>query len=128
MAYSLETVIAEKLHAMIALSLVNSRMKDFFDVYCILVTDRVDKPLGYIRKLRNWLSRESSAVHRGFLYSKRPPSILERLSTKNKILRDVGFPNRWHTDKKKIISILGNHEISTYGISQISIDESRKNE
>jgi len=42
MAYSLETVIAEKLHAMIALSLVNSRMKDFFDVYCILVTDRVD--------------------------------------------------------------------------------------
>lgn len=42
MAYSLETVVAEKFHAMIALSLANSRMKDFFDVYRILVTDRVD--------------------------------------------------------------------------------------
>lgn len=42
MAYSLETVVAEKFHAMVALSLANSRMKDFFDVYRILVTDRVD--------------------------------------------------------------------------------------
>lgn len=41
-AYSLETVVAEKFHAMIVLSLANSRMKDFFDVYRILVTDRVD--------------------------------------------------------------------------------------
>ena len=41
-AYSLETVIAEKFHAMIVLSLANSRMKDFFDVYRILVAGRVD--------------------------------------------------------------------------------------
>ena len=41
-AYSLETVVAEKFHAMIVLSLANSRMKDFFDVYRILVTDKVD--------------------------------------------------------------------------------------
>ena len=41
-AYSLETVVAEKFHAMIVLSLANSRMKDFFDIYRILVTDRVD--------------------------------------------------------------------------------------
>lgn len=38
-AYSLETVVAEKFHAMIVLSLANSRMKDFFDVYRILVTE-----------------------------------------------------------------------------------------
>ncbi len=42
MAYSLETVVAEKFHAMIVLSLANSRMKDFFDVYRILVTNRID--------------------------------------------------------------------------------------
>lgn len=42
MAYSLETVLAEKFHAMIVLSLANSRMKDFFDVYRILITGRVD--------------------------------------------------------------------------------------
>lgn len=36
LAYSLETVIAEKFEAMISLSVNNSRMKDFFDVFCIL--------------------------------------------------------------------------------------------
>ena len=44
-AYSLETVVAEKFHAMIVLSLANSRMKDFFDVYRILLTDRVDSEM-----------------------------------------------------------------------------------
>ncbi|MGM9763949.1 MAG: nucleotidyl transferase AbiEii/AbiGii toxin family protein [Candidatus Cryptobacteroides sp.] len=38
----METVVAEKFHAMIVLSLANSRMKDFLDVYRILVTDKVD--------------------------------------------------------------------------------------
>ena len=33
MAYSLETVVAEKFQAMISLAGANSRMKDFFDVY-----------------------------------------------------------------------------------------------
>ncbi len=35
-AYSLETVVAEKFEAMISLSVDNSRMKDFFDVYRLL--------------------------------------------------------------------------------------------
>jgi len=35
-AYSKETVIAEKFQAMIELSVVNSRMKDFYDVYMLL--------------------------------------------------------------------------------------------
>lgn len=42
-AYSLETVVAEKFHAMIVLSLANSRMKDFFDVYRILLAGRIDE-------------------------------------------------------------------------------------
>lgn len=39
-AYAMETVIAEKLHAMVALDLANSRMKDFFDVW--LLAQRFD--------------------------------------------------------------------------------------
>ena len=35
-AYSKETVIAEKFQAMIELSVANSRMKDFYDVYKLL--------------------------------------------------------------------------------------------
>lgn len=35
-AYSRETVIAEKLHAMVVLGLRNSRMKDYFDIHALL--------------------------------------------------------------------------------------------
>ncbi len=45
MAYSLETVIAEKFQAMVALGEVNSRMKDFFDVYRILSNYDLDEAL-----------------------------------------------------------------------------------
>ncbi len=42
LAYTPETVIAEKFHAMIELSVFNSRMKDFFDVYQLLETEQYD--------------------------------------------------------------------------------------
>ena len=41
-AYSIETVIAEKFHAMIALNTFNSRMKDFYDVYILLKNNTID--------------------------------------------------------------------------------------
>ena len=36
MAYSIETVVAEKFHAMVDRDITNSRMKDFFDCYVLL--------------------------------------------------------------------------------------------
>lgn len=45
LAYSLETVIAEKFEAMITLAEDNSRMKDFFDVYRLLTFHEVDKDI-----------------------------------------------------------------------------------
>ncbi|MDP3914088.1 MAG: nucleotidyl transferase AbiEii/AbiGii toxin family protein [Bacteroidota bacterium] len=41
-AYSKETVIAEKFQAMIELSVANSRMKDFYDVYMLLSDNEFD--------------------------------------------------------------------------------------
>ena len=41
-AYSLETVVAEKFHAMVDRDVTNSRMKDFFDCYQILTTKNLD--------------------------------------------------------------------------------------
>lgn len=41
-AYSLETVVAEKFHAMVDRDVTNSRMKDFFDCYQILTTKSLD--------------------------------------------------------------------------------------
>jgi predicted nucleotidyltransferase component of viral defense system len=42
-AYSKETVIAEKFQAMIELSIANSRMKDFYDVYKLLAGNGFDE-------------------------------------------------------------------------------------
>jgi hypothetical protein len=42
LAYSLETVIAEKFEAMISLGNANSRMKDFFDVFLLLNNNDLD--------------------------------------------------------------------------------------
>ncbi len=41
-AYSLETIVAEKLEAMAKLLYANSRMKDFYDVYTILNTGNIN--------------------------------------------------------------------------------------
>jgi hypothetical protein len=40
--YSIESIVAEKFHAMIARDESNSRMKDFFDVYQILTNHKID--------------------------------------------------------------------------------------
>lgn len=45
LAYSLETVVAEKYHAMIDHATENSRMKDFYDVYKILKSGKIDKKI-----------------------------------------------------------------------------------
>ena len=41
-AYSLESVIAEKFEAMIVLDIRNSRMRDFYDIYDILINQQID--------------------------------------------------------------------------------------
>ena len=44
-AYSLETVVAEKFQTMIDRGILNSRMKDFFDVYTIILSEKLDKDI-----------------------------------------------------------------------------------
>ena len=44
-AYSLETLIAEKFHAMVDRDESNSRMKDFFDVYQLFTNHEIDRTL-----------------------------------------------------------------------------------
>lgn len=46
-AYSMETVVAEKFHAMVERDVNNSRMKDFFDCYQILTTKELDDEMLY---------------------------------------------------------------------------------
>jgi hypothetical protein len=43
--YSMESTIAEKLHAMVRLGVINSRMKDFYDIWLLSEAFRFDGPL-----------------------------------------------------------------------------------
>lgn len=39
-SYNVETIIAEKLQAMVSLKGLNSRMKDFYDLYLLFTKDK----------------------------------------------------------------------------------------
>ncbi|MGV3623019.1 MAG: nucleotidyl transferase AbiEii/AbiGii toxin family protein [Archangium sp.] len=81
-AYAMETVVAEKLHAMVALDVANSRMKDFFDLWLLsrrfdfdgeLLTRAVRVPYARrssvatptFRPKRRLRSPPTSSMHRG---------------------------------------------------------------
>lgn len=58
-AYSVETVIAEKFEAMIDLAEINSRMKDFYDLYRLLGGDTY-KPKVLVEAIRNTFVRRGT--------------------------------------------------------------------
>ena len=85
LAYSLETVVAEKFEAMISLSVNNSRMKDFFDVYGILKVGKLDKEV-LTDAIKNTFR------HRGTSYVENHPLFTDDFyKDTNRIARWKGF-------------------------------------
>jgi predicted nucleotidyltransferase component of viral defense system len=83
-AYPLETVIAEKLHAMVALGLANSRMKDHYDVWMLTRTFPLD--LGRLRRaIDATFARRSTPL---------PASVPEGLS--DAFAADAAKQAQWH--------------------------------
>jgi predicted nucleotidyltransferase component of viral defense system len=60
-AYPQETVIAEKLHAMVALGMANSRMKDYYDVWMLTRTFALD-PIRMRRAVDATFARRSTPL------------------------------------------------------------------
>ena len=60
-AYSLETVIAEKFHAMVVLGRANSRMKDYYDVWMLTNAFEVE-PARLRQAIAATFSRRSTAI------------------------------------------------------------------
>ncbi len=60
-AYPRETVVAEKLHAMVLLGMRNSRMKDYFDVYALLREEAMDAGQ-LVRAIRSTFERRRTHV------------------------------------------------------------------
>jgi len=59
-AYSIESLIAEKFHAIIALGSTNSRMKDFYDIYILLNTYDFSSNLLFSAIKETFLNRKTS--------------------------------------------------------------------
>lgn len=60
LAYSLETVIAEKLHAVVDLADQSSRMKDYYDLYTILHNEKYDTTVLQEAIIRTFENRHTS--------------------------------------------------------------------
>ncbi len=86
------SVVAEKFHAMIVLSLANSRMKDFFDVYRILVTDRVDSEILSDAITSTFTNRETGYRENHPLFTEEFFSSKDRQSFWNGFLRKIKYP------------------------------------
>ena len=89
MAYSLESVVAEKFQAMIELSEVNSRYKDFYGVYKILVLQNLNTDI------LNEAVRATFA-NRGTLYQESHPLFLESF------VKEENRNTQWKRFLKKI--------------------------
>ena len=68
-AYSIETIIAEKFHAMIVLGTLNSRMKDFYDVYMLLKNNDINTENLKTAVLHTFRQRNSNFIKEHELFS-----------------------------------------------------------
>jgi predicted nucleotidyltransferase component of viral defense system len=59
--YPAETIVAEKLHAMVKLGIANSRMKDFFDIWVLASTHEFDEDL-LARAVRRTFDRRRTTI------------------------------------------------------------------
>jgi predicted nucleotidyltransferase component of viral defense system len=91
-AYSKETVIAEKFQAMIELSVANSRMKDFYDVYKLLAENEFDNDTLEEAIQATFANRETSYTENHALFTAEFATNLQRKRSwtafLNKINRD----------------------------------------
>ena len=72
--YSIYSAIAEKFEAMIQLSEANSRMKDFYDIYTLLINNEIDKnelenAIKITFKTRNTVYSENHSVFKNEFYT-----------------------------------------------------------
>lgn len=107
-AYSLETVVAEKFEAMIDLSVFNSRMKDFYDVYQILTTRQIDSRIleesihETFRNRNTVYTPDHSLFTSGFSLDEARQRMWRAFLTRNHLDTNLDFP----TVINKISSIL----------------------
>jgi predicted nucleotidyltransferase component of viral defense system len=69
LAYSVESIIAEKFHAMITLGNMNSRMKDFYDIYILLNINNIDEASLREAVFRTFRHRNTDFINEHVLFT-----------------------------------------------------------
>lgn len=93
LAYTTETVIAEKYHTIVTRGLLNTRMKDFYDIYILISKN---KNIINIENLKN-------AIINTFKHRKTEIDILEIQETITEISKDKKMENLWKNYQKNAI-------------------------
>ena len=108
LAYSPHSVIAEKFEAMIWLSEINSRMKDFYDVYTLLKSENLDKENLRMAIKQTFEHRQTEFTYPHPLFNEAFPRDTDRIKQweaflkRNKLLLNLSFYEVW----KEIVSVL----------------------
>lgn len=89
LAYSIETVVAEKFEAMISLSVNNSRMKDFYDLYRILGNGKCDPVVLGEAVRKTFSNRNTPYVESHPLFSDEFYSDASRIARWNGFLKGI---------------------------------------
>ena len=111
-AYTPETVIAEKFQAMIALSGINSRMKDFYDVYHLLQTieiseDNLNQAIEITFKNRNTiLNRDHSIFTEDFRNDPNRLTMWKAYLKKIKKPNEITFQEVMQTIRDRLMPLL----------------------
>ena len=87
--YTLETVIAEKFHAMVVLSSLNSRMKDFYDVYNLLTKHTINYKTLEKAITNTFLMRETTLTNEHALFTDDFKNDPKRLQMWNVFLKKI---------------------------------------
>jgi hypothetical protein len=90
--YPVETTIAEKLEAIVDLGLANSRMKDFFDLWCLLGNLEIDGAI-VTAALQATFARRGTAIPQD-----PPVGLTEQFVTRDKLAQWSAFTRRLRLD------------------------------
>lgn len=91
--YSIESIVAEKFHAMIARDESNSRMKDFFDVYQILTNHEIDNQVLEAAIKATFRARKTKYTPNANLFSAKFAQDESRLTLWKNFLHKIKYTN-----------------------------------
>ncbi len=110
-AYSLETLIAEKFHAMIVRDTENSRMKDFFDVYTLFKNHNINEDLLKEAIINTFNARETKYSEGKALFTQTFTTDETRNQMWNIYLKSIHWPEKF---KFEVVMDLIKSKLQTY--------------